>query len=206
MTDIQALRQQYKEQKAALLQQLQTEGATTRGIHGLLTRLARLVDELLAELWQRAGFPEAFALAAVGGYGRGQLYPHSDVDVLVLLPPYTAAYATYLPTNSPTGLPMGDFALGLGDRQLRDRARRLHAGHARHADVEEGDVGVVLLDELHRLGAVLRLGDDLQRRPHLGQARAQLIAHQPFVVGDHRTQGRCRVHAAIVAPSRACAT
>jgi len=86
MTDLQALRQQYKEQKAALLQQLQTEGATTRGIHGLLTRLARLVDELLADLWQRAGFPEAFALAAVGGYGRGELFPYSDVDVLVLLP------------------------------------------------------------------------------------------------------------------------
>ncbi|MBV5294044.1 MAG: [protein-PII] uridylyltransferase [Curvibacter lanceolatus] len=86
MTEFQALRQQYKEQKAALLQQLQTEGATTRGIHGLLTRLARLVDDLLADLWQRAGFPEAFALAAVGGYGRGELFPYSDVDVLVLLP------------------------------------------------------------------------------------------------------------------------
>ena len=39
----------------------------------------------------------------------------------------------------------------LVDRQLRDRARRLDAGHARHADVEEDEVGPVLLGERDRL-------------------------------------------------------
>ena len=38
--------------------------------------------------------------------------------------------------------------------------------------------------------AVLRLGDDLELGPDLGQARAQLLAHQALVVGDQRAAGR----------------
>ncbi|HSS27740.1 MAG TPA: [protein-PII] uridylyltransferase, partial [Usitatibacter sp.] len=47
---------------------------------------AALVDEVLGRLWSAAEADPAFALVAVGGYGRGALFPHSDVDVLVLLP------------------------------------------------------------------------------------------------------------------------
>src|SRR3989475_449289 len=45
----------------------------------------RMVDRVLKEMWRQLRLPAPLALLAVGGYGRGELYPHSDVDVLVLL-------------------------------------------------------------------------------------------------------------------------
>ena len=46
----------------------------------------KLVDRTLQQLWQGLGLKNQAALVATGGYGRGELYPYSDVDVLLLLP------------------------------------------------------------------------------------------------------------------------
>ena len=54
-------------------------------VEGLLKGLARSTDGLLRELAQSSGLEQHAALVAVGGYGRGELFPHSDVDVLILL-------------------------------------------------------------------------------------------------------------------------
>src|SRR5690242_2295066 len=51
-----------------------------------LQRQCALVDEALRALWGKTGQSEELVLIAVGGYGRGLLYPYSDVDVLILLP------------------------------------------------------------------------------------------------------------------------
>jgi len=52
----------------------------------LLREHARLVDRVLRAIWSEAAMPAEFSLVGVGGYGRGQLFPHSDIDLVVLLP------------------------------------------------------------------------------------------------------------------------
>jgi [protein-PII] uridylyltransferase len=86
MGDLNELRLCYRSDKAALLADLGVQGASTRGVRSALQKLSRLTDRTLTALWQRSGFGPGCALLAVGGYGRGELFPHSDIDVLVLLP------------------------------------------------------------------------------------------------------------------------
>lgn len=88
-----ALRDGYRQDKAALLARLHVPDASTRGIRSLLRRLSALADTVLCRLWTHAQLPQSWALVAVGGYGRAQLFPHSDVDVLLLLPDGTQACA-----------------------------------------------------------------------------------------------------------------
>ena len=53
----------------------------------LVHRHAEVIDRLLTHAWRRfvPGDAAGAALIAVGGYGRGELHPYSDIDVLILL-------------------------------------------------------------------------------------------------------------------------
>ncbi|MDT3735714.1 MAG: [protein-PII] uridylyltransferase [Denitratisoma sp.] len=68
--------------QAALRQSYEAKGDALR----LLRGHSQLVDDVLRTLWQEARLPLGLSLVAVGGYGRRELFPASDVDLLFLLP------------------------------------------------------------------------------------------------------------------------
>ena len=75
------LREQYTREMALVRQTCERTGDGTAAIR----RRSAVVDRLLIEMWRRAftgqPVPNA-ALLALGGYGRKDLFPYSDIDVL----------------------------------------------------------------------------------------------------------------------------
>ena len=75
------LREQYTREMALVRQTCERTGDGTAAIR----RRSAVVDRILIEMWRRvfAGQPSPnAALLALGGYGRKDLFPYSDIDVL----------------------------------------------------------------------------------------------------------------------------
>ncbi len=81
-TGLMHAKEQLRVECAALRKRFEKNGEAQE----LLKKQRMLVDRVLRDAWRKAGIPATVSLLAVGGYGRGELYPHSDVDILILLP------------------------------------------------------------------------------------------------------------------------
>ena len=110
---------------------------------------AAFIDEILLELWQEHIESLGYALVAVGGYGRGELHPCSDVDVMLLLPDEVAAGSEE---------PISAFVTALWDIGLE-------AGHAQQPVDATGNLVQATLPSR---GAVLGLLPEIHREDLAG--------------------------------------
>src|SRR5664279_1327696 len=68
-------------------ERLRREFEATGSGRALLRDRTQFVDKLVQQLWEQHVSPvvrSGFALVALGGFGRGALFPHSDIDLLFL--------------------------------------------------------------------------------------------------------------------------
>ena len=108
---------------------LKSRFAADEPVELLVRDRALLVDVVLTRAWELYTFDHAgeLALVAVGGYGRGELHPCSDIDVMVLLPksesaPWQGGLERFLTFLWDIGLEVGHSVRTIDDCQKESLA------------------------------------------------------------------------------------
>lgn len=81
LADVAAWRAEHGAERARLIEAYRQ----TRRAPALLRGLTRAADQLLRRVWTTQSLPAGASLVAVGGYGRSEMFPQSDIDLLILL-------------------------------------------------------------------------------------------------------------------------
>ena len=136
----------------------------TRDASAVLADRTALVDSVVRERWE--GMPPELALVAVGGYGRRELFPFSDVDLLILTPDEK----TQLAIREPLSLCLRD----LWDKGLRI-SQSVHVPlDCNQIDAGNAELAVSLLDRRLLAGDEQLFRQIREPRTELGRNIAQL--------------------------------
>ena len=147
---------------------------------------ARLLDDHLRRVWRLLDLPADLALVAVGGYGRAELYPKSDIDLLILLPqqPDEALQQRLQELVGKlwdTGLEVGHSVRTVADclTESADVTVQTNLLEARHVAGSRG-----LFREMHEA-----LAAHLDRRAfYLAKTQEQEQRHTRFIDTDHNLE------------------
>lgn len=135
-------------------------------IDWLVHQQSHFVDEVLQFLWQKHLAANAtVSLIAVGGYGRGELHPHSDVDLLVLLDDSVAdtpptALSDFLTQLWDIGLEIGHSVRTIGECRQQAENNITIATNLLEARFLSGNP--VLFDALQQLTVSTKTWDNRQ--------------------------------------------
>ena len=78
--------EKYKNFRAELLKLLNQRFKTQTNIYELISLNTCIIDALLKNIWNSYDIPsDSAALLAIGGYGRREMFPESDIDVMIVL-------------------------------------------------------------------------------------------------------------------------
>ncbi len=111
----------FKAALAGIQERLDARFRAGADIRDLIHGRTWCLDRLLAVAWEQHAWPDdGIALLAVGGYGRGELHPRSDIDLLLLLEddddsPYRESLTAFITLLWDIGLEIGHSVRSLAD-------------------------------------------------------------------------------------------
>ncbi len=131
----------------------------TRDAAAAIANRTAHVDTIVQQRWQ--WMPRDVALLAVGGYGRNELFPYSDIDLLIL----TADEKTQLAIKEPLSM----FLRDLWDRGLRISQSVHTPADCNQIDSANAELAVSLLDRRLLAGNEELFRQIRDPRPDLGR-------------------------------------
>ena len=145
-------------------QQIREQFFRTRDAAAAIAGRTARVDELVRQRWQ--WMPAEVALIAVGGYGRNELFPYSDIDLLILTPDEKTPLAIKEPLSM--------FLRDLWDRGLRISQSVHTPQECNQIDGQNAELAVSLLDRRLLAGSEALFREVRDPRPDLGRNIVQL--------------------------------